>query len=47
MNKLKELALINLEAIKTPEILGFIEASFKKHKSLEVFNLKDNNIPHF
>ena len=47
MNKLKDLALINLEAIKSPEILSHIETSFVKHKSLEVFDLKDNQIPHF
>ena len=47
MNVLKELALINLEVMKTPKILELIQASFMQHKSLEVLDIRDNQLPHF
>ena len=47
MNALKELALVNLEVMKTPKILDLMQTSFMRHKSLEVLDIRDNQLPHF
>ena len=45
MRNLQEFALVNMPGVK--DELQLIETVFMHHKSLEVLNLKDNNLPNY